>query len=144
MTAIIGNEKIKLVTIGEHTYQITKLNAFAQMHLARKIAGILGSAQIQNKTPQEILANICACIGNMSDDEIEIFVCKALVNTSRQNENGLGFSPIVNSSMPTLMYDDIGLDDLMKLTMESITFNLGNFFQGHFPLKANDQKQAQN
>lgn len=117
--------------IGGHKYRIGKLNAFAQFHLARRLAPALwalGSGMLmQVKTDAFDVAAIgplVEAISKMSNADSEHVLHACLGVCHRQS--GTGWQ-IMYTEGGGLMFQDIDLSVLMQLTTAAIRENLGNF-----------------
>lgn len=122
------------IDIGGNKYQIAKLNAFQQFHVARRIAPImfsLGTAAstflAKDKETAAVLKAIepmVNVISQMSDADSQYVLNACLSVCSRQQ--GSGYSRIfVDGS--GLMFQDIDLPTMMQLAYAVIQDNLGNF-----------------
>ncbi|CCD30361.1 conserved phage-related hypothetical protein [Candidatus Glomeribacter gigasporarum BEG34] len=110
-------------------YRAGKLNAFAQLHVARKIAPVLGGlAALQGADSAAALKSLADVIAAMPDADCEYVLHTCLSVTQRQN--GKHFSPVWNAQNQALMFDDIGLSEMVQIAMYVIQDSLGNFLRG--------------
>lgn len=122
--------------IGGHKYRIGKLNAFAQFHLARRLAPALwamGSGMVANlkgvdASPDTFalgaMGPLVEVISKMSNEDSEHVLHACLGVCHRQS--GTGWQ-IMYTEGGGLMFQDIDLGALMQLTTAAIQENLGNF-----------------
>lgn len=117
------------VTIGPHTYRIGKLDAFSQLHVARKLAPLLtGLQKVSELTLDEALPPILNSLSQMSDSDVEYVLTKCLSVVSRALPGGVaGWQPIWNSHAKRPQYEDIELPEMVQLAGQVIQRSLGGF-----------------
>src|SRR5260364_275380 len=94
-------------------YRAGNLNAFAQLHVARKIAPVLGGlAALQGADSAAALKSLADVIAAMPDADCEYVLHTCLSVTQRQN--GKNFSPVW----------------MVQIAMYVIQDSLGNFLRG--------------
>jgi hypothetical protein len=125
------------------TYQVGKLNAFEQLHVARRLAPMLGDlVSIFKQHPNLIsdgesdgesaesrilelaLGPLSHTFAKMSNEDVDFIVNTCLSACQRKQERGYA-KVFVNGH---LMFQDIQLDTLLGLTFAVIEENLGSFF----------------
>lgn len=131
--------------IGGKKYRSTKMNAFDQLHVMRKLAPIfagVGSMKdimftvtadvdgAEKNSAEEkssaAVAAIAKAVSDIPEADLNSVLAKCCAATSR--EVGVaGFAPIWNRSANQLMYDDIEWIDLIQIVANVIGDNLGNF-----------------
>jgi hypothetical protein len=114
-----------VITINGYDYQFSKLNAFDQYHLARKLAPVLGLLAMQNN--REVLAGkfpqaFCALTAQFTEGDAQDVVNRCLDAAQRKQQNAWG--PVrVNGSV---MYSDVleDLDVMLKIVWGVLEANL--------------------
>lgn len=117
-------DDVKIVTIDGVEYQIRKLNAFKQMHMARKLSGCFAGAAADKSDP--VQAAILG-LSTMPDAQAEDVLLCLLQGVYRKEPKGLGWAPVVGKS--GLMFEDLDLFALGELAVENIRLNLANFIK---------------
>lgn len=111
------------VVIGAHEYSIKKLSAFEQLPIIKKVAPFL--AQLSDaKNPGEALSK---AFSSMSDDDAQSLVKSLLKACQRKIDGGLGWGNVLTSS-GDLMFDDLSLAEMLKLSAEAAKHNFADFF----------------
>lgn len=119
-------EDVKIVTIDGIEYQIRKLSAIQQFHMARKI-GRCFSNLIQTQDKNEQINALINNISEMKDDLAEDILFTLLQGIYRKEPKGLGWSSLTKNKM--IQYDDLDLFVLGNLAIESIKINLSSFMK---------------
>lgn len=103
-------------------YQIGKMNVFTQLHVSRRLAPAFIEAKVSDKPELLVIAE---AIAKMNDDDMNFIVNSCLAVCQRKE--GEGWQK-VQSAPGTIQYQDIQLDNVIKLCVETIKDNLGSFF----------------
>lgn len=121
-------------------YRIGKLNAITQFHVTRRIAPVMAAMgitmamlkPIKDKEPTfddfaPVLGPVTEMMSRMSDADCNyvIFNCLAVVQRD-QGENR--FAPICTGQQ--LMFEDIDMLAMLRITFEVIRENLSGFLEG--------------
>jgi hypothetical protein len=124
------------LTINDQIYAIGKIDAVKQFHVARRLAPALvalgGAAIVVLKqggalTDAAAVASIgplVEVIAGMSDDDSEYVLRACLAVVSRRS--GDGWAPVQNAQ-GGLMFQDVDMSVMLRLTFAVIKDNLGNF-----------------
>ncbi|WOE32178.1 MULTISPECIES: phage tail assembly chaperone [unclassified Acinetobacter] len=151
--------------IGQHNYEIGRLNALDQLHVSRKIAPIVptimpiltelskgGIHELierlekvkQGDTAQleeidlnglsDALSPLMDAFASMPEDDVDFVTHKCLSVVSRNGARAC--------IKDTIMFDDLGVEHILPLTLAVIRLNLGNFIQGLL-MKASSTKRAE-
>ncbi len=117
------------VEVGAHTYRIGKLDAFAQLHVARKLAPLLtGLQKVSELSLDDALPPILNALSQMPDSDVEYVMVKCLSVVQRALPAGVqGWQPIWNSAAKRTQFEDIDLAVMIQLAGQVITRNLGGF-----------------
>ena len=129
-------DKTELELNGQ-TYRIGKMSALAQFHVSRRLAPILAAVgvSLQSLTAGMTadLSDFMGTIGpaadvmaKMTDDETNyvLFTCLAVVSR-KQDER---FAPVCSGG--NMMFQDIDMLMMIRLVVEVLRVNLGNFLPG--------------
>ena len=120
---------MKLV-IGDNEYATNgKLPVFAQLHVARKLGAALpvveGLTKAENAEKDKALLMVMM-FSAMNDTDTEFVIKKCLeVVTIKQ---ATGYAKIQTSD-GQLMFDTVGLNDILEIVTAVIEENLGDFFR---------------
>jgi hypothetical protein len=106
------------------TYSIEKLNAFEQLHIARRLAPMLASLAGAEDEGGALPA-IADTLSKMSDDDVNYIVNNCLKACKRKQE-GKGYAKVMVSG--ALMFADIDLTAMLALVQAVVEENLGSFF----------------
>ncbi|MDH2613571.1 phage tail assembly chaperone [Acinetobacter baumannii] len=139
--------------IGNYDYEIGRLNAIDQFHVSRKIAPIIptimpiltelakgelqktieklesaedndvsGLAEANLESLGTALQPLMDSFAKMPEDDVDYVIKKCLTVVSRN-----GAKVVVRDA---IMFDDLGMEHILPLTIAVIRTNLGNFIQG--------------
>lgn len=124
------------VTVGTHTYQIGKLDAFAQLHVMRRMAPLLtGLQSISELQLDSALPTILKSLAEMEDADVEYIMTKCLAVVRRKVPGGTHtLVPVWNAQAKRPQFDDLELAQLLQLVGQVIMGNLGGFLGGLGPL----------
>lgn len=116
---------------GGHQYVLTgKLDAFAQLHIARKLGPavpiVQGLVATANAAKDKSLLTVLM-LAQIGDMDTEHVIHKCLSVVGRRQEGGKVAR--VQNSDGGLMFDDISMQTLLDLTVAVIEENLGDFFR---------------
>ena len=127
------------INISGTPYRIGKLDAFKQFHVARRLAPIqlamgLSAEALTKKageaTEEQMLAAIMGPIATelakMPQADVDYILHTCLAVCSRGDQAG-AFAPVLAQN-GALMFSDIGMVQMIRLTIEVIRNNLGDFF----------------
>ena len=112
------------LTIGARTFTTGKLDAFKQLHVARRLMPVLTqmSGGLADSLPK-----MAEALATMSDSDVDYIIGACLKVTRLHQPSGL--APLVNGH-GQLMFQDLELDALIQIASAVIRENLGGFFQG--------------
>lgn len=119
------------LTVGGKRYATsTKLDAFVQLHIARKLGPALpiveGLVDPANVAKDKSVLTLLM-FSHISDTDTEFIIRKCLSVVQRRQEDG---KPVkIQAPDGSLMFDDIPLADLLTLTVAVVDENLGDFFR---------------
>lgn len=149
------------VEINGREYLVDRLDAFKQVHVARrllpgiaKMQGALRSmapdvaravAEATDQPLEEgvelenpkadlgvdtILESIAGALADMSDDDVD-FVLKACLKVTQVKQKN-GWANVTDRN-GNLMFSDLNSSDLVKIAVEVIKYNMGDFFPSKSP-----------
>lgn len=133
------------LSLGGHEYRTGRLDAFQQFHIARKIAPVLAAfARAAADSPEllpspespasddislaKVIGPIADALSSMPDKDAESVVAICLSVCTRSagaNQWSRVMSP---GNSPRLMFEDLTLTEMMGITINTITENMGSFF----------------
>lgn len=121
------------------TYSFGKLDAMRSFHVMRRIMPVLAQlgvtaavvqqlseADVDDNMIGESLAPIMHFIGSMKDEDVE-YVIKSCLSVVKRQQNDR-WAP-VQSASGGLMFADIEMDGMIRLTVECLKRNLSSFFK---------------
>ena len=118
------------------SYQIGTLDAMKQFHVSRRIGPILAAmgvsieelskngGNLDEGGMMEVMGPVMTVVSKMDDETVEYIIKTCLEVVSRQ-EGDRWAKVQVNGR---LMYADIGMPEMLQLTVETVKGNLGSFF----------------
>lgn len=117
------------VTIKETTYRIGKLNAFGQLHVARRMAPVTGKMVTlvegyDESHPEASLEDLGHALAGLSDSDVE-YIINTCLDAVSVHQPGGGFARLRTKN--TLMYE-VDMLDMLFLSFHVIKENLGSFF----------------
>ena len=74
----------------------------------------------------DALPLIATAVAKLSDADADYCIFGLLKVVRRKQPNGLGWGPVATENL--LMYDDIGMTQMLKLAWEALVFNMSSFF----------------
>ena len=123
-------ERTKQITIGDAEYQIGSLTATTGSWIVAQIATKMLPALFETSLSEEAGAQLSSARSMLSEDEFQNLQGHALSVCRRMEKNGLPM-PVMHTSkrfaIKELEYD---LVTVLRLTCESLVFNLTPFFEG--------------
>ena len=128
------------ITIGDFTYRTGKLTPYQQFHVARRLAPMLSAlgkaaegandgGKLDSLTDtaalMAVFAPVADAVSKMSDSDSE-YVINACMDSCHRRITDDKWAPVRVAGR--LMFEDMGLKDLIQITINTIQENLGNFF----------------
>lgn len=124
--------------VGGNNYRAAKLNAFQQLHVSRKLAGVLPKVLPAILTATEAGSDLTAlmnafgpaaeAIAAMPEIDVDFIYHTSLAVVQRQQGNS--WSNIWNSHAKLLQFGDIDLEQMTQIVFKVLQDSLGNFIQG--------------
>lgn len=125
------------ITIAKMNYRIGKLDALQQFHVARRLAPILATMgitlhQLSSGAGMSLedfmpaLGPVSEIMSQMSDADTNYIIFSCLAVTQREQSGK--WAPVVNGQ--SLMFQDLDLPAMMRLVVEVLKENLGDFLKG--------------
>lgn len=116
--------------VGAHTYRFRKMDAFTQLHVARRLAPLLaGLGKFSELSLDSAFGPIAQALAKVSDEDINYILHRCLAATDRKLPAG-GWMPVWNKQANTSQFADLALPDLMSITAKSLEANLSSFLGG--------------
>ena len=110
------------IEVNGKEYRLAKLNAMTQFHVSRRIMPVLASMAGEG----DVMTKILHAVGELTDEDSEYVIGKCLTGCLRKN--GDTWAKVYNAG--NFMFEDIGLGEIIRLTMATIEENLSDFFTG--------------
>lgn len=110
------------------SYQIDKLDAFAQLHIARKLGPampLIEGMVDKDNAAKDLSLLMLMSLSHIDDASCEYVVQKCLSAISIKQDKGWA-KLAVNGA---LMFDDTTVEEMLKLTAKVVDHNLGDFFR---------------
>lgn len=125
---------MELKDLAGHTYEIGKLPLFKQMHVARKLAPLLGTVATIKQMGgaglggafEQFAGPIAQTLAKMSDEEVEQIIGDCLACVRRKIKE-IGWMPMWNAQAKSLQYDDIDLPTMLQLVYAVLEGSIGHF-----------------
>ncbi len=113
-------------------YRVGKMNALIQLHVGRRLLPALIAVGIRAEDLGkkegvgfvDFMEPAVKIMGSMSDEDVNYVLFKSLAVVTRQQ--GERWAPIVNGER--LMFEDIDMPSMVRLTVAVLQENLGGFF----------------
>ena len=126
------------IEVGGQLYRIGKLDAFKQFHVARRLAPIqlamgLSAGEMMAKGAEAnetamlgaIMGPIAEIVAKMPEDDVNYILRTCLAVCTRSQGENKWARVMVDAN---LMFADIDMTHMMRLTIEVVKENLGGFF----------------
>lgn len=120
----------KEIEVGGNTYLIGTIDARKQFHVARRIAPVLialsssleGVASLD--TMEKMMSKAAEVVSKMPEDDVD-YVLNACLTVARR-KSGDSWARVMTGT--NLQFADMGMDEMLRITVETIKENLGGFF----------------
>ncbi len=129
------------IEIAGQTYRVGRLNAKMQLHVFRRLGPILAAvgksakdmisahgslvaAESQGASLNDLLGPVMDELSKMKDADVDYIIDACLSCCGRKE--GERFANLMRGT--TLVYQDIDMPVMLRLTIEVLKENLGNFF----------------
>lgn len=103
-------------------YKAGRIDARKQFHIVRRLAPVMGGVS-KGGDPIDAIAG---AISSLSDADADYVVFGLLACVKRKQDNGLGWAPVCRDT--SLMFDDIGMADMIQLAVLAFKENMSDFF----------------
>ena len=125
------------INLNGQNYRVGRVDAIQQFHVARRLAPIqirmgVSGAQLAKTAEVDEVAMMAAIMGPIADmvatmpeADVNYIINMAMNNTMREQGEGKWARVMVSDKM---MFADIGVPQLMRLTIAFVQENLGGFF----------------
>lgn len=132
-------------TVGEHKFQLNKIDAFKQFHIARKLSPVLSEvipilqkisklkmdgmseeAKFEAIASTDGISKVLECIANLSDEDSER-VLKGLCSAVEMQQKHGNWARVVVGNV--LAFEDLGLPTLLQIAGRSFAYNMADFFR---------------
>lgn len=111
-------------------YRVGEIPAMKQFHVLRRLAGVLGGLGDLAKLgpdmdPFAALEPLAEGVSKMSDQDAEYVINTCLAAVEMEQASG-GWAKVVSKGR--LMFENMGMMTMLRLTMEVLKHNLSDFF----------------
>jgi len=123
-----------------YEYRAGQIDAMTQFHIVRRLAPML-SAFKDVASPDgspltaDALGPVAAALGRVPDNDIEYVIGKTLAVVTRRKEGDTGYVKIWNAVANRPQFEDIGMPDMLMITMHVVQGALSPFLSG-LPFKS--------
>lgn len=123
-------------TVGKHDYKSRKMDAFKQLHIARRIAPLFGSlgdaykkfSASDKKDPLVILEPVSQAISSLRDADVDYIINNCLAVCQRNSSPNAGTAVWSNvMSSGGLQFEDIEMAEMIQIVWYVVQENLGRF-----------------
>lgn len=118
------------VEINGQKYRIGRMDVRKQLHVSRRLGpamlGLLASSQMKGFNLTAMIGPSVDALSKMSDEDTDYVIDQCLGVVQREQANGQ-WAPI-RASHGGLMFQDIGLMQMLNLTRAVLAENLKDFF----------------
>lgn len=129
--------------IGQHNYKAGKLNAFQQLHVARRLAPVLtglkdvlqGGLGRLKANPLEAVVPLAEALSAMKDEDTNYIVTTCLGVVQRQQAQNLPWAS-VTTPQGDLLFDDIDMLVMVQIVwrvLEGSVMGFSNALQAFLP-----------
>ncbi len=119
-----------IVEISGQKYRIGNMGARKQLHVSRRLGpamlGLLASSQTKNFNITAMLGPAVDALSKMSDEDTDYVIDHCLDVVQREQDNGQWAR--IRAGNGGLMFQDIGLLQMLNLTRAVLAENLKDFF----------------
>lgn len=120
-------------TVAGQNYKSAKMDAMKQFHVSRRLAPVLAGIapllkDLKGADPLAALAPAAEAIGGISDADAEYILNACLDLCQRQQPGNIGWARVRSSG--GLMFEDIGMAEMLQIAWAVLSENLGGFFSG--------------
>lgn len=133
------------IEVAGQTYQIGKLNAMTQFHLTRRLGPMLVVAgvsldMLRNGMKVDIndivamAGPVMGILSKMEDEDVDyiVFTCLSCVKRKQVGDTWAPMSTKDSKGAPLLMFEDVEMPEMIRIVLEVLRINLGNFLTGLF------------
>lgn len=130
-------------TLGEKQFRTSKLDAFSQFHVSRKLAPIIptlipvfvkiardGVELTDIASYAEILAPFADGLAAMSNEDSEYVLSTCMSVVKRKTVGNDNWAVVWSNSARACMFDDMDLGDIIQIVLKVVQDSLGNFIRG--------------
>jgi hypothetical protein len=121
-------------TVAGQRYSFSKLDAFAQFHVARRLAPVFSrikaAAELGKTKADDAMEAAVLALSSMPEQDCNYVLHACLMSCKRQ-QGGVWANLTAGSTFPPrMMFDDIGLAEMMQIAWHVLQGNFESFFSG--------------
>lgn len=133
------------ITINDHGYEIGKLNAKKQFHVARKLAPLLAhvpalmqlAATLENQGKDALkddaalaaVAPLGETLAALPEADCDYIINSCLGVARRQAQGGTGYCAMLTTG-GEMMFADMPMTEMLGIVLHVLKVSLGDFFKG--------------
>jgi hypothetical protein len=116
------------VQVGDHTYQLTQLDARAQFHVSRRVVPLVSALANGDDKEAEgnLISRMASAISALSDEDCDYVIDHCLKGCKRKIDGDRGWAAVMRDG--NLMFQDMSMADMIRLTTLTLQDNLADFF----------------
>ena len=131
--------------VADQHYRSGRLDAFRQLHIARKLAPLIAKLSPQAANPDandffSLMAPVIDGLAEMPEDDVNYITQRCLSVVQRQQ--GQQWAPVWNDTAKRLMFDDIDAMQLLQISFQVISDQLGSFMRAPLSSLASPSPQS--
>ena len=133
---------MEALKVSGHDYVVARrMPAMTQFHVTRRLGPALVVCGVTFKMMLDgvavslddwaaVAGPVLDVVSHMSDDDVEYVINACLRCVDRRNENGTASPLVAPGTDATLMFQDVDMAVMLRLTVEVLRENLANFARG--------------
>lgn len=110
--------------VGDHLYSATRLDAFAQLHIGRRLAPGMAFITAQGGKFNAILE----VLSSMAQADVDFIVTTAIKAVKRRS--GDSWAPVYSEAGHRMAFDDINGIEMLEIVGRALEGDLAPFFSG--------------
>ena len=118
-------------TVNNKKYRNTKLSAFEQFHILRRMGtlfpSVVGALSIHKKDPMLAISYITTALSKLSDDDCN-FILRGSLGSCQLDQSGNGSLWVNIFANGNLMFDDMPMQEMLQITWYVLEDNFRDFF----------------
>lgn len=117
--------------VAKYRYKSTRMNAMTQFHVARRLSPVFAAlGEAYKKNPDDFMSALPALMGvvsSMPDADVDYVLKNCLRLCQRFQGEALPWANVLASN-GELMFQDLGMTEMLQITWNVIADNFASFF----------------